>query len=176
VVAAKPTAPLQLKDTSSLAQPVTTTFRQDTDTAQEADTAADAQTYKPAEAARPAAPAKSPFAPAGPAPLPHDVDIAVECDGFERVPNGEEMRRYCVAVLVEADREFEDDLDGALRIANYVKDKFEERYGVYWHCACGNKKQDYFGDFCDLKADTSFQVYVSSWDTTFVLWKSDFTE
>lgn len=132
--------------------------------------------YKPAEAARPAAPAKSPFAPAGPAPLPHDVDIAVECDGFERVPNGEEMRRYCVAVLVEADREFEDDLDGALRIANYVKDKFEERYGVYWHCACGNKKQDYFGDFCDLKADTSFQVYVSSWDTTFVLWKSDFTE
>lgn len=176
VPAAAPTAPLELKAASSLAEPITTTFRHDTDFAQEADNAANAQDCKAVEANRPAAPAKSAFDPATPAPVPHDIDIAVECMGFDRVPNGEEMRRYCVAALVEADREFEDDPEGALRIASYVKDKFEERYGIYWHCACGSKKQDYFGDFCDLKADSSFQVHVSSWDTTFVLWKSEFTE
>ena len=106
--------------------------------------------------------------------VPHDVDIGVDCEGFDRVPNGEEMKRYAVACIVEADREYEDDPEGTLKIADFLKQKFEERYGIYWHCACGNKLQDYFGDFCDLKRDTSFQCYVSSWDTTFVIWKSDF--
>lgn len=176
VVAPKATAPMYPLEPSSLAEPITTFYREDTDTAQEVDAGAAAQEYAPVQAKAPTAPAKSAFASEAPAAVPHDVDIGVECEGFDRVPSGEEMRRYCVASLVEADREFEDDPEGALRIATWVKDKFEERYGIYWHCACGNKKQDYFRDFCDLKRDTSFQVYVSSWDTTFVLWKSDFTE
>merc|ERR1711907_623550 len=176
VTAKRPTALQSLQEATSLAQQPYQVFRQDTDLAQEADTAAAAQAAASSEAKAPTAPAKSPFAPVSTQPVPHNVDIAVECDGFDRVPNGEEMRRYCVAALVEGDREFGEDPEGALRIATWIKDKFEERYGIYWHCACGNKKQEYFADFCDLKRDSSFQVYVSSWDTTFVLWKSDFTE
>lgn len=176
VVAPQANRPPTQQALSSAAEPVTMVFRQDTDIGQEVDTAATAQAYAPAKAKTPAAPAKSVFEPDATPAVPHDVDIGIECEGFDRVPSGEEMRRYCVAAIVEADREFEDDPEGALRIATFVKDKFEERYGIYWHCACGNKKQDYYGDFCDLKRDTSFQVYVDSWDTTFVLWKSDFTE
>ena len=39
-----------------------------------------------------------------PANVPHDVDIGIECEGFDRVPNGEEMRRSlmpdCVGMQV----------------------------------------------------------------------------
>lgn len=176
VVAPEAIRPNQNQKLGSLHDPITTVHRQDTDRSQEIDNSAAALDYAPVASRTPAAPASSPFPAEQPANLPHDVDIGIECEGFDRVASGEEMRRYCVASLVEADREFEDDPEGALRIATFVKDKFEERYGIYWHCACGNKKQDYFGDFCDLKRANSFQVFVSSWDTTFVLWKSEFTE
>eukprot|EP00658_Telonema_sp_P-2_P039087 TRINITY_DN2794_c0_g1_i2.p1 TRINITY_DN2794_c0_g1~~TRINITY_DN2794_c0_g1_i2.p1 ORF type:complete len:134 (-),score=43.60 TRINITY_DN2794_c0_g1_i2:372-773(-) len=105
-----------------------------------------------------------------------DVYKRQVCDGFDLNPEGDEMRRYCTACLVEADREFEDDLAGSLKIAQFVKAKFEERYGLYWHCAVGNIKQEYFKDFCDLKKDHSFQVYVSSWDNTYVLWRSNYID
>jgi len=175
-VTAPAVPPPMLQDPTSMEDAITSLQALDTDTTQELDAGAAAQKYAGSQAKTPAAPGAGGFDSAGPAAVPHDVDIGIECDGFDRVPGGEEMKRYCVAAIVEADREFNDDPEGALRIATFVKDKFEERYGIYWHCACGNKKQDYFGDFCDLKRDNSFQVYVSTWDTTFVLWKSDFTE
>jgi len=174
-VAPQALPPAMVEDPSSMNEPITTVFRRD-DISGEADAANAAEDMAGHQGRTPAAPAHNIYAPEGPAAVPHDVDIGIECEGFDRVPSGEEMRKYCVAAVIEADREFEDDPEGALKIATFVKNKFEERYGIYWHCACGNSKQDYFGDFCDLKRDTSFQVFVSSWDTTFVLWKSDFTE
>ena len=37
-------------------------------------------------------------------------------------------------------------------------DRFEDRYGLFWHCSVGNYKQEYYRDFCDLKRDHSFQM------------------
>ena len=55
-------------------------------------------------------------------------------------------------------REYEDDAAGSLKMSTFVKNKFEERYGLYWHCSVGNYKQEHYRDFCDLKRDHSFQV------------------
>ena len=165
--------PVCLEEPSSVPEPVAMVFSTDDQNAQDVDNVNAAYSGPSA----PAAPISSPIPPEVNPAVPHDgVDIGIVCNGFDRHPGGEEMRRYCIACLVEADREFEDDPAGSLKISNFVKCKFEERYGLYWHCAVGNYKQEHYRDFCDLKRDHSFQVYVSSWDNTFVLWKSEFMD
>lgn len=125
----------------------------------------------------PAAPVQPVVQPKATVAVPHDgVDVGVVCNGFDKHPNGDELRRYCVSCLVEADRELAEEPLATLKMADFLKSRFEERFGLYWHCSVGNYKQEYYRDFCDLKRDHSFQVYVSTWDATFVLWKSEYMD
>jgi hypothetical protein len=45
------------------------------------------------QAYAPTAPAQEVHAAPAPSYVPHDVDIGVDCEGFDRVPKGEEMKR-----------------------------------------------------------------------------------
>jgi len=165
--------PVSLEGRSSVPEPLSSFYSTDSQAAQEEDAAAAAYPGPPA----PTAPVNNPIPVPVVADAPHaGVDVGIVCNGFDHHPQGDELRRYCIACLVEGDREYEEHVTGSLKIAEFVKNKFEERYGVYWHCAVGNYKQEYFRDFCDLKKEHSFQVYVSSWDNTYVLWKSDFMD
>merc|ERR1711918_41270 len=110
--------------------------------------------YEGPEAVVPPAQPPSNAVESKPAAPPHaGIDIGIVCNGFDHHPEGDELRRYCVSCLVEADREYEDEPLATIKISDFLKAKFEERYGLYWHCSAGNYKQEYYRDFCDLKRD-----------------------
>jgi len=167
--------PVCLDSPSSLPVPVSMPFTSSVGDQGDADVDGVNQAYQ--GPAPPAAPVNPVNYEAPRREVPHEgIDIGVVCNGFDKHPNGDELRRYCVACMVEADRELEDEPLASLKIAEFLKTKFEDRYGLFWHCSVGNYKQEYYRDFCDLKRDHSFQIYASNWDATFVLWKSEFMD